>query len=132
VVVTQVFPDSPAEEAGLQPGDVIVAFGDEKIHGPRDLQSLVERMPLGSRQKLHIVRDGERMTLTVVGREQPADYGVAARSRNGGGARDAESTPFENLGLEVGELTRDVARQLGLRDERGVVITNVTPNSPAD
>jgi len=132
VVVTQVFPDSPAAEAGLKTGDVIVSFGNQKVHAPRELQNLVERLPLGGREKLQIVRDGKPMTLTVAGREQPSDYGVAARTRQGKQGKEPESTPFENLGLEVANLDRDVARQLGLKDNDGVVITNVTSGSPAD
>ena len=68
VVVTQVFPKSPAEEAGLKTGDVIVSFGGHAIRGPRELQSMVERLPTGSREKVNIVRDGKPQTLTVVGR----------------------------------------------------------------
>jgi serine protease Do len=134
VAVTQVFPDSPAAEAGLKVGDVIVSFGGHKLHGPRELQTLVERLPLGAKEKLEIVRDGKRQTLTVVGREQPADYGVASRPRRPSSSDEPSGTAFENLGLEVANLDQDVARQLGLNsaDAEGVVITNVTADSPAD
>ncbi len=131
VVVTQVFPNSPAEEAGVKMGDVIVAFGNHKVHGPRELQNLVERMPEGSREKLAIVRDGKPQTLTMTGRPQPSDFGVARAKAN-----VKESAPeghtFDGLGLEVADLDRDVARQLGLKSTEGVVITHVEDGSPAD
>jgi serine protease Do len=116
----------------LKTGDVIVSFGGRTLHGPRELQSYVERMPLGAKEKLQIVRDGKRQTLTVTGREQPADYGVATRSRRQDSPDQPSGTAFENLGLEVSDLDGDVARQLGLKSAEGVVITNVTPDSPAD
>ena len=119
VVVTQVFPNSPAAEAGLKTGDVIVSFAGHKVHGPRELQNLVERMPKGASEKLQIVRDGKPQTLTVVGREQPADYGVAARSKSNSQAEESDSKPFENLGLEVADLDGEVARKLGLKDAEG-------------
>jgi serine protease Do len=101
------------------------------VSGPRELQNLVERMPKGAREKLQIVRDGKPQTLTVVGREQPADYGVAARSKSRNESQEPEGTTFKNLGLEVANLDGDVARRLGLKDTEGVVITDVTPDSPA-
>ncbi len=119
VVVTQVFPDSPAAEAGLKTGDVIVSFAGHKLRSPRELQSFVERLPLGAKEKLEIVRDGKRQALTVTGREQPADYGVARRTRRQSAADEPTGTTFENLGIEVANLDQDVARQLGLKRRRG-------------
>ncbi len=47
VLVSEVFPESPAAVAGVHEGDIIVKFGDQKIHGPGELQELVERVPMG-------------------------------------------------------------------------------------
>lgn len=132
VVVTQVFPDAPAAEAGLKTGDVIVSFGGHAVHSPRELQNLVERLPTGSREKIAIVRDGKPQTLTVVGRAQPADYGMSTRSKARNKAEEPETKPFENLGLEVANLDKAVADKLGIKGAEGVVITSVTSGSPAD
>ena len=46
-VVTQVEPDSPAEQAGIQAGDVIVAFNGERVEGSADLRNKVGLFRLG-------------------------------------------------------------------------------------
>jgi serine protease Do len=130
VVVTQVFPNTPAAEAGLKTGDVVVAFGNEKVVSPRQLQILVERTPIGQQETLRVVRDGREMKLTITGREQPSDFGAVARS-NSSDRQSEPATELEGLGLEVADLDKDVAEQLGVKDAQGVVITDVQPGSPA-
>jgi serine protease Do len=131
VVVTQVFPNTPAAEAGLKTGDVIVTFNGEKVTNPRQLQILVERTPIGQQEPLRIVRDGKEVTLKVTGREQPSDFGAVARSKSSDRQSEPEATELEGLGLEVADLDQDVAEQLGLKNAKGVVITDVQPGSPA-
>jgi serine protease Do len=129
VLVSQVQADTPAEEAGLKPGDVIVAFDGHKVTNPRELQGLVERAEIGARQTLTVLRDGEQIELEVTCRKQPGDYGLAGSQSVRPEAR--ESSRFEKLGLEVETLTDNVAEQLGLDVTEGVVITDVRSGSPA-
>jgi serine protease DegQ len=68
-VVTQVEPDSPAEQAGLAPGDVIVEFNGEMVEGSADLRNRVGLVRLGSSAELTYVRDGRRETVeATIGR----------------------------------------------------------------
>lgn len=64
-VVAAVEPRSPAEMAGVKPGDVVLAFDGEEIAEPAELVLLLTRTPIGTDVPLEIVRDGERLTLTV-------------------------------------------------------------------
>jgi serine protease Do len=131
VVVTDVFPNTPGEAAGLKSGDVILEFAETKVSTPAQLQEIVERCPINSQQTMTILRDGKRMTLRVTVREQPEDYGlVRGRSRMPGRGLDRGGS-LEDLGLELEPLTPDVARQLGLDFTEGLVITHVRPNSVA-
>jgi serine protease Do len=66
VFVSNVMGGSPAETAGMQINDVIVEFAGEPVRGPRDLQDVVERKPIDSKQSCKIMRNGEPMTLDVV------------------------------------------------------------------
>jgi serine protease DegQ len=59
-VVTQVEPDSPAERAGLTPGDVIVEFNGEPVDGSADLRNKVGLVRLGANVEIAYVRDGRR------------------------------------------------------------------------
>jgi serine protease Do len=64
-VVAAVEPRSPAELAGVKPGDVVLAFDGEEISEPAELVLLLTRTPIGTDVPLEIVRGGERLTLTV-------------------------------------------------------------------
>lgn len=65
VWVVGVVPDSPADEAGLVDDDVIVEFAGTAVRSPGDLQDVVERKAIGSRQDLVVLRKGKRIARTV-------------------------------------------------------------------
>jgi serine protease Do len=132
VAVTEVFPNSPAAEAGLKPGDVIVKFAGQPTPGPQELQGLVERSKIGQKETLEVLRDGKRITLQIPVQEQPADYGIASRAPARGGSSAQETSRFEKLGIEVAALNKDVANQLGLKSTEGVAIAQVRSGSLAD
>ena len=128
-LILSVFTNSPAEDAGMEPGDVVQQFGDADIRKARDLTSAVERVEVGGTVPVRILRNGEPMTLDVTVLAMPQDYGLA--SRNGRMPRSSPEQQPGNLGMEVAPLTDDVASHLGLRDAQGVVITSVAPGSLA-
>lgn len=128
-VVTDVQPKSPAGEAGMQSQDVIVEFADQPVQNPRQLQAIVSRSPLGSKQPVVVLRDGKRVTLHVLVREAPANYGE--RNLPEKATEPGSGEQFKNLGLELAPLSKDVAEQLGLKEPNGVVIVSVADGSPA-
>jgi S1-C subfamily serine protease len=69
VRVEAVEPGSPGERAGLQPGDVIVAFGETPVRGIDDLQARLTEREVGVSSPLTVVRGVEVVTLNVVPRE---------------------------------------------------------------
>jgi S1-C subfamily serine protease len=72
VRVEAVEPGGPAEQAGLQPGDVIVAFGETPIRGIDDLQARLTDREVGVSSKVTVLRGVERLDLDVVPRESKA------------------------------------------------------------
>ena len=84
VVVTHVYPDSPGEKAELEPGDVIVRFEGQAMETPRQLQSTVERSPVGSKQPMTILRDGRQRQLQVTLQQLPAEFGRVSASPSTG------------------------------------------------
>jgi len=73
LVVVQVRRGSPAAQAGVRRGDVITSFDDKKVTDARQLQSVVGTSPIGSRHKLHLVRDGQPQSVDVTIGEQPTE-----------------------------------------------------------
>ncbi|MEM8670303.1 MAG: trypsin-like peptidase domain-containing protein [Planctomycetota bacterium] len=73
VVVMQVFDDTPAADAGLKQGDVILQVAGKSVATPQALQLVVERTPLGDTVPLRVMRDGESIELSYEATELPKD-----------------------------------------------------------
>ena len=127
VAVTDVFPETPAAKAGLISGDVITKFGDIPVATPQQLQMAVERSPMGKPLTVHVIRDGKPIELSYQPEAAPKDFVADTKSKsNQGGVK------MESLGLEIGSLTPDVAKQLEMEGQKGVVITQVKEGSAAE
>jgi len=133
VLVMEVYPKTPAAAAGFEVGDVIVAFAGHPVGNPRQLQALVERSAAGSKQKVDVVRNGGSKALYVVVKPMPGDFDVAAGRSPQGFGRGNGGSEFQSddLGLEVGEMTEELAARLGLEGYAGVLITGVDPDGIA-
>lgn len=123
VLVAEVTNDSPAERAGLKQGDVIVEFDNKAVEAVGSFRNRVALNAPGSSKPITVLHKGKRRTLTVTIGKLPE--GEQQASING-----APKT-LEKLGLTVQTLTLDLAQQFDLKDEKGVVITQVKPGSVA-
>jgi serine protease Do len=72
-LVTDVVRGSPAEQAGVQPGDVIIEWNGQKVNGKTDLPLLVAATEIGSTAKMKILRDGKPLELSVRISERPEE-----------------------------------------------------------
>lgn len=116
-LVTRVFADSPAEEAGIREGDIITEFGGRAIDLSSDLPHVVGRFKAGTDTEVKVVRTGESLTLSVKVGELEADRVAAASA--------VEMQPNGNqLGIIVRDLS-DSERQ-SLEAPRGVLVTSVS------
>ncbi len=116
-VVTQVDPDSAAEDAGLQAGDLIVAVDGRSVAGSADLRSQIGLKRVDSVIELQVIRDGEPLTLKATLREA----GLVA-------AQTMDRALDRLAGAEIREL------QPGdpfYGDLEGVVIARLDPGSRA-
>jgi S1-C subfamily serine protease len=71
--VAAVEPKSPAAEAGVKPGDIVLSFDGEAITEPATLVLLLTRAPVGAEVPLEIIRAGEQQTITVRVGRRPHD-----------------------------------------------------------
>src|SRR6185436_9905174 len=126
-LVASVTDDSPAGRAGFKPGDVIVTFDGKTVESPRVLPGMVANTAVGRAVPVVVMRDGKRQTVSVT-------VGSLAESREARamtGEKPQESRATEKLGLALQELTPELAKQLGVQNDKGVVVTEVKPDSPA-
>lgn len=124
-LVAQVVEDSPAEEAGIQVGDVILRFAGEEVDSASRLPSLVADTAVGNEVDVVVLRQGEERELSVT----IAELDRATPGEDGGPARP-EATGDTRLNLSVTEIPTAQRRELGL-GERGVLVQSVEPGPAA-
>jgi serine protease Do len=138
VTVGDVVSGSPAEQAGLQPGDVILKFDGRDVKSFRALRTLVAQAPLDKQVELQIVRDGKPLAVKTQIKEQPVDYESARVLPRGNQPQpqspqqpnDQETVDGPLAAIQVDELTSERARQLDLPPNvHGVLVTDVDPDS---
>lgn len=122
VIVKSVMPDSPAEKAGLEPGDVIRKLDGKPVADPPQLQGIVEQLAIGKSYPLEVLRAGKPETLSVTIEELPAKIAAKEDSEK---STPSTATSFNQLGLTLESLTPGLARQLGLSQSEGLVVTGV-------
>src|SRR5690606_2047858 len=77
VVVGKVFPESPAQQAGLQANDVIQAVDGRAVNSAAGLQEIIERLAPGSTHQVRILRAGQPSTVQVTVKAMPETFGLA-------------------------------------------------------
>ena len=123
-LVSKVMPDGPAAEAGVEHGDVIVEFDGQPIEDWNELPRVVAATPVGKNVKMVVVRNGKRKTLKV-------EVGALDEGENLEARVEPESGTAA-FGLRVQDLTPEIAEQLDVEPDVGVLVTSVEPGSPAE
>lgn len=122
-LVGNVAPRSPAEKAGLRPGDVVLSLNGAEIDNANALEYRLATKPIGSTVQLGVMRRGKTTNITVRLEREPKDSGEKLTIEG--------QSPF--AGAVVSSLGPRLARHLGLRPgANGVVIADIKSNSPAD
>lgn len=120
-LVQDVTKGSPAEEAGIEPGDIILEFDGQPVEDSRDLMNKVASRAPDTKVRVTVLRDGKRKTIRVTLGERPSSQEQPAL------AQRTEA----RLGLTVQNLTDRLRERFGYEDEEGVLVTEVTPGSVA-
>ena len=122
-LVAGIEPGSPAEQAGVKPGDVIVGMNGEMLEEYKDLPRLVAGIDAGNESRLVVKRNGETVELSVeIGNMPTEDLQVAA----------AENSDTPKIGVYLAELTPEARQQYRIgKETEGVLVAGVMPGSPA-
>jgi serine protease Do len=121
--VAAVTPGSGAEKAGVQPGDIILAYNGRALQQAPDLPPLVGMTKPGTTVPMEILRNGKKQTLKVTISEAERDKNAVGASAGGPSSARSGSAA---LGLSVQPLDDDTRKQLGLKSGQGVVIGEIT------
>ncbi len=122
-LVADVVSGGPADKAGIKRGDVIVSFDGKAIQDSHDLPAVVAATPVGKEVTVGIVREGKERQVSAKLAKLESDETASEETRQ----------PAQGKwGLQLHDLTPQVARQLGIKADRGVVVVGVQPGSPAD
>ncbi len=121
-LVAGVQKDGPAGKAGVQRGDIIIKFNGETVHDEHELPEMVASTSLKKSVPIEVIRGDKHVTLSAT-IEELKDEQIAS-------AKDSEA-PGTNWGMQVQDITPEIAAQLHSPNAKGVVIRNVRPDSSA-
>ena len=117
-LIGDVIPDGPAAKGGVKRGDVIVMFDGQQVKDMEDLPKIVAATRPNSVVDVEVIRDGSRMTLSVsIELLEDSQETVVAKA--------------DPLGLQVQDITEELAQSLKLESVEGVLVSDVTAGNAA-
>ena len=117
ILISQVAPNSPAQRAGLKPGDIIIAIDGEKMKEVRDLQFRIMKTRPGTEVSLTILRGGKEQVVKVKVGEMPEEVSFAQPREQ-----------VSDLGLVLRDLSPEEEKRVG---SKGVFVEQVVQGSLA-
>lgn len=136
VLISDVIEGSPAEEAGIEEGDVVVEFAGKKVDSPSALQDLVLEQEEGDEVTIKLVRDGKTRTVKVtIGESDDFMTWIAPE----GMEFDFSNLPYAaqwfggpRLGVRISDMDEDLASYFGVKEGEGVLVLGIDEDSSAE
>ncbi|WP_333876925.1 DegQ family serine endoprotease [Methylobacter sp.] len=125
-LVSKILPDSPAEKAGLQIGDIITEFNGQPIESSGDLPPMVGMTPINNKATLKIIRQGDTKTLDFKVGLLPEEVDKLADAKAA-----APKLPHNRLGISVIDLSNQQRETLQIA-KNGVLVQDVAKGTAKD
>jgi serine protease Do len=122
-LITDVVDGGPAEEGGIQEGDVIIAFNDQLISNPSNLKNVVSLTPPSSKNRVKVIRNGSKKTVEVVLAELPEEVQNFPSKRN-----RVRSNEF---GLQLKEVNDRLKEKYNIEESDVLVVIKVDEEGEA-
>ena len=130
VTISNVLPGMPAEKAGLKTGDTITSVNGKPVKSGDELVSYISAVKPGNKIDLAYVRDGQQKQASVMVGDRAKMFGARTDEAENTGT---DNTPAPSkLGVNVRSLSQEQADRLGLSAGKGVIVTDVKPDSFAE
>jgi serine protease Do len=123
VLVADVIPGDPADKAGIRPHDIIIDVNGNKVTSSHEVTATAAGLTVGEKATVTVLRDGEQKRFDVEVGKRPMTLAA------GEAPLQEKETEF---GFQVADLTPQMARQLNLTDDKGVVVVGVKTDSKAE
>ncbi len=119
VAIERILPDSPADKAGLQVGDILVRIDGQKIQTSRDVREMLRNLESSKDLQVDALRDGQPLTVTVT--PEKRDFSAFRMMMSG-----------RRLGVNLQNLDPDLAAYFQVDPNEGVLVTRIEQDSPAE
>lgn len=130
VTVADVTPGGPAEKAGLKVGDTITTVNGKEVKSGDELVSEISALKPGTTAKLGYVRNGKAETTNVTIADRSKLF--ATRLGENEGSEEPAQPQESKFGIDVRNITPDMAEQLRLPNTKGVLVQQVKPDGFGD
>lgn len=132
VLVSRIVQDSPAEKAGLRSGDVIISIDNEEVRNSQDLVRLLLKKRIGQTVSLGVIRNKVLYPANVKIEERPEGKTMVLQKKEP--SKKPQVTQPVRLwrGLDVTDITPEIAAKFNIAVDLGVIVANVQPVSAAE
>jgi serine protease Do len=130
VTIAEVIAGKPAEKAGLQTGDTITAVNGKPVKSGDELVSIISGVKPGNKVDITYVRNGQQKQTSVSVEDRARMF--PDRTEEAENASDNREPTPTKLGVTVHSLTQEQVDRLGIEKGKGVLVTDVKPDSFAD
>lgn len=139
-VITQIDKDGPADKAGLQVGDILIAVNGQEVKNANDIPVKISTMRPGTKTTMTILRNGKQENVSVTVAETPSEDGMKVQEKASAGklgvsVRPLSKNELEELDLQHGLLVTEVrgaAARAGLLPRDLILSANGKPVKAAD
>ncbi len=129
VIVRTIEADAPAHKSDLRPFDVITKVDGAPVMTDTQLQHEILKKKIGQPVKLTVWRKGQTLEIPVTTGELPSE--ISRASNENVQPNQPRPEDLGKFGLQVQEITKEMAARLGLGEQKGVIVTDVADNSIA-